>query len=257
MCPHQDFIGMKGEHGIDNQFYRVVGCTHAYQSSGLSNSFATEMLTGSWGIVLTLSGVHDIHNADNVVVGFYANADPIQLSAARVPLPYATYAIDQDPRFRATVHGRIKDGVLTTDPVDVRFHNVVNGMHLERPLKHAVLQAALSEDGTLDGYLVGYTPVDEMYDLQFGFRNGKNGAGVLSPLPLRMLSANGAARVLGYTCQGAYYALHQNADGDPNPQTGMCTSISTQYRIKAIPAFVVDVPTHGANEALDRKPKAP
>jgi hypothetical protein len=26
-CPHQDFVGLQGEPGVDNQFYRVVGCS--------------------------------------------------------------------------------------------------------------------------------------------------------------------------------------------------------------------------------------
>jgi hypothetical protein len=43
------------------------------------------------------------------------------------------------------------------------------------------------------------------------------------------------------------------ADGDRDPKTGQCTSISTQYRIKAVPAFVVDAATHSINEVLDKK----
>ena len=39
----------------------------------------------------------------------------------------------------------------------------------------------------------------------------------------------------------------------PIPAPGKCTSISTQYRIKAIPAFVVDVKTESVNEDLERK----
>jgi hypothetical protein len=252
-CSQQDFIGPHGERGIDNQFYRVVGCSRSYQPSGPSNTFALEMLTGSWGILLTLSGVDDIHNDDSVEVGIYANADPIALSPNRTPLAYATYAIDQDPRFRAKTKGHIKDGVLTTDPVDVRFHWIVNSLRLERPLQHARLRVRISEDGALDGYLAGYTPVEAMYDMQYGYRNGKNGAGQLGPLPLRLLTGNGAARVLGHSCQGAYFALHQYADGDPDPKTGHCTSISTQYRITAIPAFVVDVATESGNAKLVEK----
>jgi len=92
-----------------------------------------------------------------------------------------------------------------------------------------------------------------MYDMAYGYRNGKNGAGQLAPLPLRFGTANGAARVLGHTCQGAYYALQQYADGDLDPQTGRYTSISTQYRITAIPAFVVDVATQSSNAKLIEK----
>src|SRR3546814_17444371 len=87
----------------------------SFQPHGSSNGYATEMLTGSWGILITLSGVDDIRNDDDVEVGFFANADPIQLSPLRAPLSYGTYAIDQDPRFRAKAHGRIKDGVLQSE----------------------------------------------------------------------------------------------------------------------------------------------
>lgn len=254
-CPHQDSIGKHGERGIDNQFSRVIGCTRSYQSTGLSNSFGTEMLTGSWGILIAIDGVNDVRNDDSVEVGIYANADPIQLSPGRTPLPYATYAIDQDVRFRAKTKGRIKDGVLTTEPVEVRFHNITNSLHLERPLLHARLQATISKDGVLSGYLAGYTPVEAMYDYQFGFRSGKNAKGELGPLPLRLGTGNGAARVLGYTCPGIYFALYEYADGDPDPQTGRCTSISTQYFFSAIPAFVVDVATESVNDKLTGKPR--
>ncbi len=249
-CAHDDFVGMNGEAGVDNQFFRVVGCSNSYQSTGQSNGYVTEMLTGAWGILITLSGVDDIKNDDSIEVGIYANADPIQLSPSREPLANATYAIDQDPRFRAKAKGRIVDGVVTTEPVDVRFHKVTNSIRLERPLKAARLQLTLSEDGTLEGVLAGYTGVEDMYDLQYGFRNGKNGAGEPADLALKLISSNGQAGVLGHTCNGAYYALHANADGHLNPETGKCTSISTQYRLAAIPAFIVDVETESVNEEL-------
>ena len=115
-CAHDDLVGMNGGHGIDNQFYRLVGCSNSYQSTGQSNTFAIEMLTGSWGILIELSGVDDIRNDDSVEVGIYANADPIELSANREPLANATYAVEQDPRFQTKTRGRLKNGVLTTDP---------------------------------------------------------------------------------------------------------------------------------------------
>jgi hypothetical protein len=250
-CPHEDFRGLNGERGVDNQFFRLVGCSKSWQSTGASNSYEIEMYTGAWGILITLKGANDLHNAKNVEVGIYANADPIQLSPAREALPNATYAVDQDPRFRATTHGRIVDGVLTTDPVDVRFHVITNGIHLERPLKDARLHMTVTPDGGLDGILAGYAPVEELYDYQYGFRNGKDAKGDPSPLQLRTISSVGQAAVLGHTCQGAYYAMKQLADGGRDPKTGQCSSISTQYRIKAIPAFVVDTATQSINAPLD------
>jgi hypothetical protein len=252
-CAHDDFRGMNGERGIDNQFFRVVGCSKSFQSTGQSNTYEIAMYTGEWGILITLKGVTDLRNAANVEVGLYASADPIQLSPTREALANATYAMDQDPRFRATTHGRIVNGVLTTDPVDVRFHWVVNSIHLERPLQDARLRMTFTPDGGLDGILAGYTPVEELYDFQYGFRNGKDGAGQPANSRLISGSANGQARVLDHTCNGAYFELKRLADGHRDPKTGQCTSISTQYRIKAIPAFVVDAATHSVNEVLDKK----
>lgn len=235
-----DFAGPDGATGIDNQWYRVVGCSRSWQPSGQSNGFNITMLTGSWGILIKLNEVDDFRNDDHVEVGLYANADPIRLSPAREPLDYASYAAMSDSRYRAVTTGKIEDGVLTTAPVDVQFHNEVNSMYLERPLRDARLQMTLSPEGELTGYLSGYTPVEAAYDMQYGYRNGRTVAGELAPERLRSGSANGAAFVLGHTCHGAYQALYRHADGHPDPETGQYTSISTQYRISAIPAFVLE-----------------
>jgi hypothetical protein len=250
-CPHNDLVGMNGERGIDNQFFRAVGCSNSFQSTGQSNGYDTEMLTGAWGILITLSGVDDIRNDDDVEVGVFANGDPIELSPNREPLQNATYAIHQDKRFHAKAHGRIKDGVLTSDPVDMRFYKITNSIYLERPLVEARVKMTLSQDGILEGYLAGYTPVEAMYNLQYGFRDGKNAKGEPADKRLITISSMGQAGVLGHTCNGAYYALHELADGHPDPKTGKCTSISTQYRIKAIPAFVVDAKTESVNKELE------
>jgi len=71
-------------------------------------------------------------------------------------------------------------------------------------------------------------------------RNGRTAAGDLDPLRLRSGSANGAAYVLGRSCHGGWHALHEHADGHPDPETGEYTSLSTQYRISAIPAFIFE-----------------
>ena len=240
-------------HAADNQFYRAVGCIRSFQPAGQSNGFGTEMLTGAWGILLTLSGVDDLRNDDDVEVGIYANADPMQLSPSREPLDYATYAMSQEPRFRSTTRGRIKNGVLLTEPVEIRFQRVVNSMRIDRMLHAARIHATLTPNGVVEGYLAGYTPVEAMYDFQFGYRNGIDGTGKLASDRLRIGTSNGGARVLGFTCPGIYQALNRYADGDPDPQTGRYTSISTQYHFKAIPAFVVDVKTESANQQLDQK----
>lgn len=249
-CSHEDFRGSRGETGIDNQFYRMIGCTTGFQSTGQGNTFRTGMYTGSWGILVALRKVDDLRNDDDVEVSLFANGDPIQLSAARDALPFATYAVHRDPRFRATTRGRIVDGVLTTDPVDFGFPNDVNGMTFERVIRRARLKMTFTADGGMEGFLAGYTPVETLYNYQFGARDARNAKGELAPARARIGTSVGRAGALGYSCNGAYFALYQAADGDRDPATGGCTSISTQYRIRVMPAFIVDAPSGSANKAL-------
>ena len=259
-CVHDDFSGLNGVSGIDNQYLRLTGCTGNPPTETIeddsgwlpppADALENTMLEGGWGILIALKGVDDLKNDDDVVVGIYANADPIVLNTNRDPVPYATYAADQDQRFRGETTGRIVDGVLSTDPVNVRFHWLVAGMHLERPIDHARIQARFNEDGNLEGYLVGYTPVEDLYDFQYGFRNAKDDARELVPAGRTSAIATGAASVMGRTCNGVYAALYQLADGDLDPETRRCTSISTQYFFRATPAFVVDVESRGQNESL-------
>ncbi len=243
-----DFPGIDGNDGVDNQWYRMTGCLRSYQSTGQSNAYEIGMLTGSWGILIKLEGVDDIRNDEHIDIHLYANSDPIRLSPSRDALAFATYTATASPKYRATTTGRIVDGVLMSDPVDAQFHNEVNSMYLDRPLKDAQLQVTLSQDGAMSGYLSGYTPIEAMYDMQFGFRSGRTSDGDLAPESLRSHTASGAAFVLGHTCRGAYQALYAYADGHPDPDTGRFTSISTQYRIEAVPAFVVE-PTDCPEEA--------
>lgn len=114
----------------------------------------------------------------------------------------------------------------------------------------ARLQVTFNDVGGIEGYLAGYTPVEAMYDINYGFRNARDDAGKLvGPERTRVLSVLGNS-VMGRTCHGAYQAMYELADGHPDPKTGRCTSISTQYWLRATPAFVVDTKSRSVNESL-------
>ena len=226
-CAHDDFQDAKGRANVDNQFYRVVGCTRGFMAGGLGERMDSEMLEGAWTIVIALKGVDNVTNDPQVEVGISAGADPIQLSAGGKALPYATYAMDSDPKFRSVTKGRIVNGILYSNPVNVRFHSTANGKQFERSLNGARLRLPLDSTKTAEGYLSGYASIADVYknDVAFGGSTFIAGA---------------AADALGYTCNGMYAGLMRYADGDRDPRTGRCTSISTQYLITVAPAFVVD-----------------
>ena len=47
------------------------------------------------------------------------------------------------------------------------------------------------------------------------------------------------------------------ADGHRDPATGRCTTISTQYHLRAVPAFVVEAETRSLNENLESTRRVP
>jgi len=52
-CAHQKFTGPNGEPGIDNQFYRMVGCIYGWRKDGfLETSADTERKDTSQGVTL-------------------------------------------------------------------------------------------------------------------------------------------------------------------------------------------------------------
>jgi len=257
-CPHDDFVGVEGEQGVDNQYLRLSACTgkepvdtgenHPGWLPPSGEAQENTMLEGGWGVLIALKGLDNMVNDDHVEVGIYANADPIVLGSSRQPIPYATYAADQDPRFRGETRGRIVDGVLITEPVDVRFHWLVAGFYMERPINRARIKARFNPDGSIEGYLAGYTPVEALYNYQYGFRNAKTRTGEPASTELMTRIATGAASAIGRTRNGAYATIYRLADGDPDPETGRCTSLSIQYFFRATPAFVVDVEARSVND---------
>jgi hypothetical protein len=237
-CAHDDFRAASGARTIDNQMHRALGCTTGYQNAGASRKVDASMLAGEWTLLLLLRGVDNLRDDPDVTVGIYSSLDPLQLSAERIPVANATYAADTDPRFRAIAHGRIVNGVLTTDPLDVRFRWSAEVWRLVRPLRHARLQLAFTPGGA-EGLVAGYTPIDEWFANNYNYQAAMTADGVPANAGYRWYSAIGTANSQGFTCNGLYQAMQRNADGDRDPATGRCSSLSTQYRIRAIPAFVI------------------
>ena len=156
-CAHDDFLDSRGSANIDNQYYRVVGCTRGFLPGGLGERLDSEMLEGSWTIVIAVKGVENLRNDPNVEVSISAGADPIQLSPTGKALPYATYVMDADQKFRVTTKGRIVNGILYSNPVNVRFHFSANGKRFERSLNAGRLRLHLHSAADAESYLSGYT----------------------------------------------------------------------------------------------------
>lgn len=236
-CQHDEFTTPTGERGIDNQEYRAMGCTPEWRGvDGISNDQSTGMkqfhVSGEWTQVILLRGVNSLQNDPEVEVVYANTADRPALDSQGKWLRGGSFAVsDKFPRERNVLRGRIVNGVLTTEPTDIKLVATwgqggardLRGIRSKFDYRKARLRLTFQPDGSLTGMLGGYRPVGDT---------------ILSG----MLGGAGTALVAGHDCASMLTTLRTMADGLKDPKTGKCQGISSAQQISAIPAFVTDLP---------------
>jgi hypothetical protein len=237
-CAHEKFTSPAGEAGIDNQLWRAVGCIRGYRPNADIIKYQNGNIRGGeFTMLMEIMNVHDMKNDPDVQVGIYASQDTVTVDSQQNILPDSSLSVSDDPKYRAVAHGQIVNGVLTTDPVDVRLQYRSQGyIKTDYYVKGALLRLELKPDGTAKGMMGGYYDLETFYD---GF--------------MRQAQVVTSA-LLSYTCPGAYRALNALADGYPDPKTGKCTALSTAFNVEAIPAFIIH-PKDKTKTAQDTTPQ--
>lgn len=236
-CAHDDEQGPAGERGIDNRLWSVLGCIKGYARGGTIDEFAiANIREGQRTILVRLSGVDSLEHDDEVVLGVYSSPDPVLVDGQGAMMDRASLSITSDPRHRSETRARIENGIVEAGPFDLRLDFKGQFLAAEYALRDARIRLELAEDGTMTGQLGGYWDVEQFYDIY-----------------ARQASRLGAFTV-GFRCPGMYGAVKRQADAYPDPATGACTAISTAFRLKGIPAFVIDPEPAPKVAAADRRP---
>lgn len=217
----QDFTAPDGEKGVDNQLWRAIGCYKQYQEMSDPAFQEKVMLSARSPMLIEVSGIDDPGNDPDVTVRVLTGADSLVRDGAGKPLARASFSLDPDPGLVNVAHGRIVNGVLTTDPIDLRFVFREQIIDNARSVRGAVIRATFKPDGNLDGGLYGYTTLASYYDM------------------IEHMTEEGADNV-GVSCVGIRQALDKFADGYRDPKSGRFTAISSAMSFHAVPAFVVD-----------------
>lgn len=220
-CAHKQFVGDDGRPGVDNQVGRMYACLAGVREKGTLTPYFTQVMRdGMWSMLIEVSEVDDVRNDNAVTVDLYAGEDTMVKDGSGNVLTGASLAPKPDPKFHRRVQGRIVEGVLETPPIkdmlipDIMLTSRMPPMLFERPR----LKLTLLENGNAKGYLGGYMPVTQYIG--------------------RQDEASGEAYT-GVLCNGIHYAAMKFADGGRDPKTGKCSTMSTAFRIEAIPAFIV------------------
>ena len=219
------FTSPEGETGIDNEFYRTLGCWMTYRGPARQSASALskndEMRNGSWTIVIVVAGEgNDPMNDNNVTVGFYNSKDPMVKDAnGNIARDY-TFSIAPDKKFEAIFKAKTIGGdIISTQAMDEVWMRDPSYTR-ELQLLKAKIKLTMQEDGSLTGLVAGYRPWFPIYR---GWVEARGS--VIEQLTWVQLPA-------------VYYALKRNADYRPAGAKDN-THISFALRVDAIPAYVV------------------
>jgi hypothetical protein len=229
-CKHEKFTGVDGTPTVDNQLYRVMGCSKIHRGTRAKDgrdAFGIEYLNermreGLVTYLIEVTGVEDPRNSDRVEVSVYQGIDPLFQDGAGGVQADSTMRISADTRWQSHARGSIKEGVLTTEPFDLDLRGDASWMP-EFHFRKARLHLEIQPDGSLKGHLAAYQDWATFFwgMAKTGFLLEKFSAG---------------------NCPAMYNAFQRMADGDPDPKTGQCTTISSAYAVDAVPAFLIHPP---------------
>lgn len=230
-CAHEDFVGHAGETGIDNQFWRLMGCVRGYRPNDLMDRLHEGNIMikeGGYALLMEISGMDDPLNDDEIEVQLLSANHPVSVNGVGDLTQYVSYTAHESVRYHNEVaKGKIENGILTTEPVDFRIKVKQQTMDNEFWFRDARLRGEVQPDGRITGIMGAYWDMQNIYSTLNDQWIGKHHQG------------RNAARSRGFMCAGVYHAMPRLADGHPDPETGKCTSLSTALHFEAVPAFVI------------------
>jgi hypothetical protein len=219
------FTSPTGAKGIDNNFYKALGCWKTYRGPPRKSSgalqFNDSMREGSWTVLIVVTGKGaDPMNDKDVTVGFYSSNDKLVKDGNGEVARDYTFAVAPHAKFEAILKGRVSKGHITTDSApEIWIRDP--GYAREQQLLKAKADLQIQPDGSLKGFLGGYRPWQAVYDGWVVARGP-----VIESLTWVRLP-------------DVYYALQRYADYSPTGPKGEKTHISSAMRIEAVPAFVM------------------
>lgn len=224
--PGTGFTSPSGRKGIDNNFYKALGCWKTYRGPPRMSSGAQGqndgMREGAWTIVVVVSGRgKDPMNDRDVEVGFYHSGDKIVRDAMGNVAADYTFSIKPHARQEAVFRGETRNGRITARGLGtVVLRNP--GPDPELPLLKSKLEFEMRPDGRLTGLIGGYRPWLPVYK---GWIAGRGA--VIEVLTWVQMP-------------DVWYALRRYADYSPSGPAGEKSYISYAMKVDAVPAYVME-----------------
>jgi hypothetical protein len=221
-----DFTSPDGEKGVDNAFYRALGCIRMFRGEA-SYAHFTELWVREFNtnrILIELTDVDSLENDDHVVVSMYRGKDKVIMDVnGKKVMPGASNRIDDrwSKKYTYKLKGKIENGVLSTEPADISW--AWSAWYSDPgfyDFKQGRFRLKLDPNGeTAEGLFAGYADIRSFRKtLLAGYSTHHSGYGDLSQFSM--------AR-----------ALERNADGIPGPD-GKNTAVSASLRVGFTQVFI-------------------
>lgn len=214
-----DFTSPDGRSGIDNEYWRAVGCSMGFAGSGDPETNRAMFFSRSAPTLVEVTGIDDARNDDSVEVTVSPSTTPLVIDAKGRAMAWSSYDVDPDPTMVGKARGRIRDGVLTTDPFTLKVRAVEQIVNGSRTFLDARLKASFKDD-VIEGEIFGYQLV----------------SGIVGQLAQ---SAQVGSNLTGFSCPAVIASLNRHADGFPDPKTGRNTAISSAFMFYGAAAFPI------------------
>lgn len=218
------FASATGEKGIDNNFYRTLGCMRGERgppgrSTGAISANDT-MRNGEYTIAVVVHGTgKDPMNDPHVDVGFYLSGDKLVKDGnGNVARDY-TFRI-KPSKWEGIFKAYTKNGVILSKVPAPEVWTRDPGLARDLQLLRARIKLEMKADGTLAGMIGGYRPWLTVYTSYVNVRGP-----VMESLGW-------------FELPSIYYAFKRNADYSPTGPKGEKTHISYAMRVHGIPAYV-------------------
>jgi hypothetical protein len=221
-----DFISPDGELGIDNALYRAWGCSTPWRSDEATMVLRAndKMTQGMYTIVVRLSGSKDPMNDDRATLEIGYSPDKIVKDARGNIAAGYSFRILQSQMY-SKLKATVKNGVVETEqapeihmPEMAWWPNQIR----DADFRQGKIRLTVNPDGTANGLVGGYRNWRDLYAQETYSQDGAQQG-------IREREDHVAL----------YFALRRNADGMFNAKTGRNDGISSVYRMKLTPAFVV------------------
>lgn len=220
-----DFVSPDGETGIDNQFHRFLACISDYRPEGTLHQLWDHFMHyhNYTRVLIELTDVDNLSNDDDVTVTMYRGMDDATTDATGTSfLPYGTQRIDTrwGKDFTKRMHGKIANGLLTTEPVDTYFpYNYAFEDFGRYMMRGARLKLNLTPESA-HGLWAGYVDIWSWYRTLIG--------------ALGTHSMNQGRQA----APSMYRAMHKLADAYPDAKTGQNTALSAAREVTFRQVFI-------------------